>query len=234
MTTSSDHGTEGSRLDAALDLSAAVRAVLVATSATEADSARLVEATTLARRIEGLLASDLRPLDTVPSIDDLEHGIRYFNPVSGAANPMALPLVFETEGDGILARATFDRRFEGPPGHLHGGIIALVFDEILGQANMTGGGWGMTAYLNSTYRRALPLDVELVLHARVTEIDGRKTTVTGWISTAAEPETRFAEASALFVEPRPEKKAGYFSTLTDSEGRPVEARLGRPDRATAG
>lgn len=216
------------RREATAELGAELRAVIVAECATEVPVGNLREAARLARQLETLLVGDKRELSELASVDDLPASIRYFSPVTGLGNPMSPPLVFEPGATGsVLVRTILDRRFEGPPGFVHGGITGLLLDEVLGQAATQAGRWGMTAYLNITYRRALPLDVELVLTARIASIDGRKTLVEGGIALASDPSVTHVEASALFIEPRLELQEHYFGDLTDLSGAPKSARHGR-------
>jgi uncharacterized protein (TIGR00369 family) len=57
------------------------------------------------------------------------------------------------EGGRATAEVLPDERLTGPPGTVHGGLTAAVFDELLGAAvvSMTGG--SMTAHLEIDYRR---------------------------------------------------------------------------------
>ncbi len=48
------------------------------------------------------------------------------------ANPVGLGLAFRPDGDGLVADLRLDRRYESYPGVLHGGIVALVCDEVMG------------------------------------------------------------------------------------------------------
>ena len=48
------------------------------------------------------------------------------------ANPVGLGLRFRPDGDGLVTDLHLDRRYESYPGVLHGGIVALVCDEAMG------------------------------------------------------------------------------------------------------
>jgi len=218
--------TISERRAAATVLGTELRAALVALAATEALPEEFEAAAALARRLTEILGRTSRPLTTVAGVDDLAGGIRYFSPTTGPGNPMSPPITITPTPDGVVTRTTLDRRFEGPPGFVHGGITGLLLDEVLGQAATSIGHWGMTAYLNITYRRALPIDVELELTARVDRIDGRKTYVTGAIAVAADPGTAFVQAEALFIEPKPSTQSGYFGDLTDADGHAASPRFG--------
>jgi len=89
--------------------------------------------------------------------------------------------------------------YEGPPAHVHGGMIALIFDEVLGIINIANNCPGMTGKLEVRYRRPTPLFVELRCVARIDRIEGRR------VHSHAElwnGETLCAEANALFIQPK--------------------------------
>ena len=212
--------------EAVANLGSALREVIVAQAAHEVSPENLAEAARLARTITSLLTGNRRDLTQIASVDSMPEGVRYFSPVTGLGNPMSPPLIFGCEGESVVVRTTLDRRFEGPPGHVHGGVTGLLLDEVLGQAGTQAGRWGMTAFLNITYRRALPLDTELELTSRIDWIDGRKTHVLGSIALASDPSVLHVEAEALFIEPRQERQEHYFGGLRDLDGVPQSGRHG--------
>lgn len=218
------------RRSAVTELGTALRRVLVALAVTEAPVERLERATELAGALEAELSGADRPPSEIPSVDDLTHGIRYLNPVIGAGNPMSPPVVVHRSPRGVESAVTLDRRYEGPPGFVHGGVTGLLFDEILGQAATHAGVWGMTAYLNITYVRAVPLDVPLLWTAGVTRTERRKTFVSGGVALASDPETALATAEALFVTPAESTYARYFDEVSAAGSRIVDVTFGAPDR----
>ena len=215
------------RRAAVAELGAALREVIVAQAANEVSLEHLAEATRLAKQLGALLSENPRDLTQVASVDSLPDAIRYFSPVTGLGNPMSPPLVFGREGEDVVVHTTLDRRFEGPPGFVHGGVTGLLLDEVLGQAGTQAGRWGMTAFLNITYRRALPIDTELVLTAHIDWIDGRKTHIVGAIALASNPTVPHVQAEGLFIEPREERQEKYFGELRTLDGEPESGRHGR-------
>jgi acyl-coenzyme A thioesterase PaaI-like protein len=143
------------------------------------------------------------------------------NPAIGLRNPIA-PGVSLTHGDQSAHLAvTLGAPYEGPPGNVHGGVIALLLDQLLGSVAAWASRPGMTAYLNLTYRRPTPLG-PISGEARVAEISGRKTVVVGELRNAAGETT--VEAEALFVVPqawldrqKPAEPAGDAVEVPDSE-----------------
>ena len=88
------------------------------------------------------------------------------SPVIGFANPIAPPVELELTDEGLIGRVFFDYQYEGPPGCVHGGVIALVFDELLGAVNIAANSPGMTGTLTIRYRKPTPILTELRLVAR--------------------------------------------------------------------
>jgi acyl-coenzyme A thioesterase PaaI-like protein len=129
-----------------------------------------------------------------------------FSPVSGRSNPMAPPVVLRVEHgpprDGvdvehhIAGDVTFGPAYEGPPGHVHGGLVAAMFDELLGFAQLSP---GFTAYLHINYRKPTPLRMPLQLAAWVESIDGRKRLVRGECHAGG---VLLSDAEGLFIAPR--------------------------------
>ncbi len=80
------------------------------------------------------------------------------NAVVGLRNAVAPPLDIVRDPAG-RASADFHlgAAYEGPPGLVHGGVAALVLDQVLGEAAGAGGKPGMTGTLTLRYRRGTPL-----------------------------------------------------------------------------
>src|ERR1700759_2177749 len=57
------------------------------------------------------------------------------NPVTGFGNAIAPPLVMHEEPDGLWwSEFELGEQYQGPPGWVHGGVLALVLDQLLGEA----------------------------------------------------------------------------------------------------
>ena len=118
------------------------------------------------------------------------------SPLMGRANPLAPPITLTVDGNVVRGIATFGWAYQGPPGHLHGGFVAAMFDEALGLAQSMTGHPGMTGTLTVRYRRPTPLNVELRLEARVNRVDGRKIFTDAQLYAG---DTLTAEAEAIFI-----------------------------------
>ncbi|MBB6628445.1 PaaI family thioesterase [Nocardioides sp. KIGAM211] len=121
------------------------------------------------------------------------------NAVVGTRNAVAPPLVIHHEESG-RAWSDFDlgAAYEGPPGLVHGGVAALVLDQMLGEAAGAGGKPGMTGTLTLRYRRATPLG-PLRAEAHIDRVEGIKTYAVGHL---ADAEGVTVEAEGVFILPR--------------------------------
>lgn len=92
-------------------------------------------------------------------------------------------------------------------GIIHGGLLATLIDECLTRCCCPAfeKKVAVTANLNVNYRRPAKADSYFVVHAKITEVAGRKAWVDGWMETLSgdvgEP-TLIAEANSLFIEPK--------------------------------
>jgi acyl-coenzyme A thioesterase PaaI-like protein len=135
------------------------------------------------------------------------------SPVIGLANPIAPPVEVELAEGGLSGRVFFDYQYEGPPGCVHGGVIALVFDELLGAANISVNSPGMTGTLTVRYRKPTPILTNLRLVARFEGRDGRKIRTWGGIYHGDE---LTAEAEAIFIELLADRFFAKMAKMTDS------------------
>ncbi len=124
------------------------------------------------------------------------------SPVVGFANPISPPVVVESVEGGLAGMAWFDYQYEGPPACVHGGVIAMVFDEILGAAIIAAGHPAMTGTLTIRYRKPTPLRTPLRLEARCTDHQGRKVHARGAIY---HEDSLTAEAEGVFIQLVPER-----------------------------
>lgn len=122
---------------------------------------------------------------------------------AGLENPIAPPLRVYGEADGwVEAKVTLGVPYQGPPGCVHGGISALLLDQIIGIANHWGEAFGVTANLDINYRKPTPLFKELTIRGKTTQVEGRKVFAEAYIEVEGE---KTVEASALFIAMNPMK-----------------------------
>lgn len=152
-------------LAAAADLGTALRQLIEISVTTTVASAEVRAAAALVREATERLAVARRTASQLPALDDVSTGRRVFNPVTGLGNALAPPVAVRREADGVVAEVTLGVAYEGPPSFVHGGMSALLMDQLLGSAAAAAGLWGMTAHLELDYRGPLPLEAPLVLRA---------------------------------------------------------------------
>lgn len=118
------------------------------------------------------------------------------SPYMGLANPLAPPMTLWVDGEIVRGKVTYGWAYQGPPGHLHGGCIAALFDEVLGLVQSLSGRPGMTGTLTVRYRKPVPLRTELRIEGRVTRVEGRRIFTEGRLYAG---DTLTAEAEGIFV-----------------------------------
>lgn len=183
-------------------LTEAVRRLSLAQLQTRVD---LEEAAAVTAEIESLterLRKKFKPGSFGTEVGEGERVRNYGNSVVGLRNPFAAMLgdaQIVWNDNGASASFHLNALYEGPPGLVHGGVSALILDQLLGEAAAAGGGAGMTGRLTLHYRRPTPLG-DLSMEAWVERRDGIKTTVKGHIKDAEGDVT--VEAEGLFIMPR--------------------------------
>jgi acyl-coenzyme A thioesterase PaaI-like protein len=150
---------------------------------------------TLTARLTAL-AEDLAPYQAAEH--DRYDGQRPDLPGRGSA--LIPPYVIEElHGNSLRGRVTFGRFHLGGNGAAHGGVVSMLFDDVLGKiANYQQVKVARTVGLEVRYRRIAPIGVELRLDARLESIDGRKRSTAATLTDAAGQ--LVAEGRGLFVE----------------------------------
>ena len=194
------------------ELGTALRDLVDAAVRTEVSLEELAEATTAARDLATRLRADSREVHDIARVDDPEIGERWYSPVYGPGNPVAPPIVATQTDDGrATGRVTVGKPHEGPPGLVHGGVVATLLDHLLARAVRAAGRGGLTATLTVTYRRPVRLGVPLLGTAEIGTVDGRRTTARARLVQEDDPGTTLAEAEGLFVALRPDRAASIFA-----------------------
>ena len=142
---------------------------------TVADDERRVTALDLLRKANALLATGERRLrwyEVETDGDGRRARTRELSAFSGTINAVAPPMRIEQgERNGspcLLGHVRLSRLREGPPESVHGGVMAGLFDELMGAAqSLTGRPGGVTGRLTIRYRDLTPLDTDLVFRCWV-------------------------------------------------------------------
>jgi uncharacterized protein (TIGR00369 family) len=94
----------------------------------------------------------------------------------GRNNPegMRLKFTYDEERDRFVCRFRLGKRFTGPPGHCHGGIIATLLDEAMGKVNKLRHVIALTSQITVDYLKPVPLKQPLRVESREVRVRGRK------------------------------------------------------------
>ncbi|MFD4293389.1 PaaI family thioesterase [Rhodococcus sp. NPDC058505] len=180
-------------------LTDSVRALIAATLQTEVDDPEIRRARELVEEATALLRAKAIPGP---------YGVRWGasgrkrawgNAADGLRNAVAPPLDIQHDADGLgWAEFHLGPQYEGPAGLTHGGVSALILDQLLGDTAVAAGSPGMTGTLTLRYRRPTPLG-RLRAEARFDRIEGVKAFVKGHI---ADADGVTVEAEGIFILPR--------------------------------
>jgi uncharacterized protein (TIGR00369 family) len=94
----------------------------------------------------------------------------------GTANPdgMRLRFLYDEDRGCFVCRFRLGKRYTGPPGHCHGGIIATILDEAMGKVNKLRRVIALTSEITVRYLKPVPLHTPLRVESREVRVEGRK------------------------------------------------------------
>jgi len=119
-----------------------------------------------------------------------------YSPVVGPLNAIAPPVVFTFDGERMSGHGYLPAPYTGPPGTVHGGVVAMVLDELLGAVPRDLVPDAYTGTLTVRYERPTPIDAGLAFDAWVDRTEGRKVFTVGTISAGG---TVTARAEGVFI-----------------------------------
>ncbi len=120
------------------------------------------DVTTLTERMFGRAIGDREP---VVHFDECV--------VCGPWNPLGVGIEVERDGDAVAAAVVLGHAFEGGPGMAHGGVVAALFDDLLGYLLTVHRFPAFTGALTVRYHRPTPVERRLELRGRVVGRDQR-------------------------------------------------------------
>jgi uncharacterized protein (TIGR00369 family) len=128
----------------------------------------------------------------------------------GDDNPegMHLKFKYDEEHGRFVCRFRLDKRYNGPPGHAHGGIIATILDEAMGKVNKLRHVIALTSQITVDYLKPVPLNRPLRVESREVRVHGRQ-----HINMAAilnQKDEVLARSRGLFIAIDPEKMFAKF------------------------
>lgn len=200
------------RRQAVGELGTALRELSEAAVSTEVDADDLLGIAEQVRDLVPSLQKQARGRQQVPSVDSMSEGWRMYSPAIGQGHPFAPPMHVRGTEDGAVGTCTLGLMHEGPHSYGHGGVSALLLDQILGHAHRATKQPGMTVGLSVRYRHPVPLQTPLriVGHVGDDDPDSRRSRPTATITTEADPDTVLVEAQGTFVVPNPEQLRRLF------------------------
>lgn len=139
---------------------------------------------------------------------DFGAAYRKRSPFIGAENPRSFGMsILDTstvERSGAQGNVTLSHLFAGPPGAVHGGVLAGLFDEVLGSLarHMDPDGIVVTATLSTRFRKPTPVETPLVIDAWISRRGARRMRAE---ATCVADGVVTATAEALMVLRRPKK-----------------------------
>src|ERR1700749_3808171 len=96
--------------------------------------------------------------------------------VFGQNNPdgMHLKFTLDEERQTFVCKFRLSKRYTGPPGHTHGGIIASILDDAMGKVNTLRHVIALTKEMTVEYLKPVPLHKPLRVESREVSVHGRQ------------------------------------------------------------
>jgi len=139
--------------------------------------------------------------------------------VCGAENPIGLHLDFWMDDEKVWTEFTPGDEHQGYPGVVHGCLLATILDETMGRAAYLKSLWMMTAKIELTYRKPVPLGQKLTVTACIDQLRGSRMLARGQLTL---PDGTVAvEAQGLYLRISDERKEEYLAGLA-AQGIAVE------------
>ena len=90
------------------------------------------------------------------------------------ADGMHLKFFLDYEAKRAVCKFKLSRKYTGPPGHAHGGIIATILDEAMGKVNRFRNVLALTSAMDIRYLKPVPLGTLLTVTGFEQSVEGRK------------------------------------------------------------
>ena len=199
MTTHRTPADTGSDEAVYAPLTRSVRQLIDATIRSEVDDETINKARSLVDQATELLASLQMPGSFGVRVTADGKPAACGNVAIGLRNPIAPPLAIQQDADGTIhTDVELGAGYEGPPGHVHGGVCALILDHVLGATAHLPGQPAFTGTLTIRYLRPTRLG-QLHAEARVDRVERSKTFAVGHIS---DVDGVTVEAHGVFIRPK--------------------------------
>src|SRR5438105_11028039 len=87
---------------------------------------------------------------------------------------MRLKFLYDEKRNCFVCRFRLSKRYTGPPGHCHGGIIATILDDAMGKVNKLHHVVALTKEMTVEYLKPVPLHQPLHVEGREVSVQGRQ------------------------------------------------------------
>ena len=87
---------------------------------------------------------------------------------------MRLKFILDEARQIFVCRFRLSKRYTGPPGHCHGGIIATILDDAMGKVNKLHHVIALTKEMTVEYLKPVPLHQPLHVEGREVSVKGRE------------------------------------------------------------
>jgi len=128
----------------------------------------------------------------------------------GPDNPdgMHLQFTLDEERKVFVCHFNLAKRYTGPPGHCHGGIIATILDDAMGKVNKLRDVIAVTKEMTVEYLKPVPLEKPLRVEGSEVSVHGRQHINMAEIMN--EEGEILARSRGTFIAIDPEKMFGKF------------------------
>jgi uncharacterized protein (TIGR00369 family) len=89
-------------------------------------------------------------------------------------NGMRLKFTLDEPRQTFVCKFRLSKRYTGPPGHCHGGIIATILDDAMGKVNKLHHVVALTKEMTIEYLKPVPLHQPLHVEGREVSVQGRQ------------------------------------------------------------
>jgi uncharacterized protein (TIGR00369 family) len=121
---------------------------------------------------------------------------------------MRLQFTLDEERRTFVCEFSLGKRYTGPPGHCHGGIIATILDDAMGKVNKLRHVIALTKEMTVEYLKPVPLHKTLRVEGKEVSVHGRQHVNMAEILN--EDGEVLARSKGIFIAIDPEKMFGKF------------------------
>jgi uncharacterized protein (TIGR00369 family) len=156
----------------------------------------------------------------------------------GTLNAHGLQLLLHVEQGRSWTELTLERGFEGWEGIAHGGIVCTILDEVMAWALVGADNWGVTARMNVSFRRPVPVGRPIRAEGSVARMRRRIVQTTATLVDVATGEV-LATATGTYVAADEARKRELrerygFRLVEDASPESVDDAEAPTTRITAG